>query len=225
MNRDAFGLALRISMSLFNQLHPDWQTALAPLRRNFEAIDARLVGQKITPEYELVLQSLNTPIDSIRVVIVGQDPYPNPTHANGLAFSVNRDISPLPGSLRNIFQEVVSDCATTYPENGDLTRWAAQGVLLLNRVLTAQAHQSLSHLTLGWQVITDEIARILGTRNVVAILWGKNAQELLPYFSPELVIKGAHPSPLSAYRGFLGSKPFSRTNEILAGQGHSPIQW
>jgi uracil-DNA glycosylase len=212
-------------MSLFNQLHPDWQIALASLRSNFETIDALLVDQEITPVYELVLRSLSTSIDSIRVVIVGQDPYPNPTHANGLAFSVNRSVTPLPASLRNIFKEVVNDCSTSYPDNGDLTRWAEQGVLLLNRVLTTQVNQSLSHLAIGWQVITDEVARILGTRNVVAILWGKNAQELSQYFPRDLVIAGVHPSPLSAYRGFFGSKPFSRANEILMGQGHKPIQW
>ncbi len=225
MNRIAFGHALEIRMSLFNQLHPDWQTALAPLRSNFDVIDAQLIGQEITPSYELVLRSLNTPIDSIRVVIVGQDPYPNPAHANGLAFSVPRNVSPLPASLRNIFKEVVSDCAVVHPDNGDLTRWTEQGVLLLNRVLTALVNQSLAHSSIGWQVITDEVARILGTHDVIAVLWGKSAQELAPYFSHDLVISGVHPSPLSAYRGFFGSKPFSRVNEILAGQGRSSIQW
>ena len=225
MNRIAFGHALEISMSLFSQLHPDWQTALAPLRSNFEAIDAQLIGQEITPSYELVLRSLNTPIDSIRVVIVGQDPYPNPAHANGLAFSVPHNVSPLPASLRNIFKEVVSDCAVVHPDNGDLTRWTEQGVLLLNRVLTALVNQSLTHSSIGWQVITDEVARILGTHDVIAVLWGKSAQELAPYFSHDLVISGVHPSPLSAYRGFFGSKPFSRVNEILEGQGRPSIQW
>lgn len=225
MNRIAFGHALEIRMSLFNQLHPDWQTALAPLRSNFDLIDAQLIGQEITPSYELVLRSLNSPIDSIRVVIVGQDPYPNPAHANGLAFSVPRNVSPLPASLRNIFKEVVSDCAVVHPDNGDLTRWTEQGVLLLNRVLTALVNQSLAHSSIGWQVITDEVARILGTHEVIAVLWGKSAQELAPYFSDDLVISGVHPSPLSAYRGFFGSKPFSRVNEILAGQGRSSIQW
>ena len=225
MNRIAFGHALEISMSLFNQLHPDWQLALAPFRSNFDAIDAQLIGQEITPAYELVLRSLNTPIDAIRVVIVGQDPYPNPNNANGLAFSVTRNVSPLPASLRNIFKEVVSDCEVVHPEDGDLTRWAQQGVLLLNRILTAQVNHSLAHSSIGWQVITDEVARILGTRDVIAVLWGKSAQELAPYFSHELVISGVHPSPLSAYRGFFGSKPFSRVNQILAGQGRSAIQW
>ena len=225
MNRIAFGPALDNRMSLFNQLHPDWQSALAPLRNNFVAIDAQLIGQEITPAYELVLRSLNTPIDAIRVVIVGQDPYPNPAYANGLAFSVNRDVSPLPASLKNIFKEAVSDCELNYPGNGDLERWANQGVLLLNRVLTTQVNQSMAHSSIGWQVITDEVARILGARDVLAVLWGKSAQELSPYFSHELIISGVHPSPLSAYRGFFGSKPFSRVNEILAGQGHSSIQW
>ena len=225
MNRIAFGPALDIRMSLFNQLHPDWQSALAQLRNNFEAIDAQLIGQEITPAYELVLRSLNTPIDAIRVVIVGQDPYPNPAYANGLAFSVNRDVSPLPASLKNIFKEAVSDCELNYPDNGDLERWANQGVLLLNRVLTTQVNQSMAHSSIGWQVITDEVARILGARDVIAVLWGKSAQELSSYFSHELIISGVHPSPLSAYRGFFGSKPFSRVNEILEGQGRSSIQW
>lgn len=212
-------------MSLFSQLHPEWQIALAPLRATIEAIDAQVVGQEITPAYDRVMRSLNTSIESIRVVIVGQDPYPNPTHANGLAFSVEKTVSPLPASLRNIYAELVSDCGVDAPTNGDLTRWADQGVLLLNRVLTAQVHQSLSHSTLGWKIITDEVARILGARDVIAVLWGKNAQELARYFPSGLVISGVHPSPLSAYRGFFGSKPFSRVNEILAGQGRSPIAW
>jgi uracil-DNA glycosylase len=127
--------------------------------------------------------------------------------------------------LRNIFKEAVSDCALNYPDNGDLSRWVDQGVLLLNRVLTTQVNQSMAHSSIGWQVITDEVARILGTRDVIAVLWGKSAQELAPYFSHELVISGVHPSPLSAYRGFFGSKPFSRVNEILEGQGRSSIQW
>lgn len=212
-------------MSLFNQLHPDWQIALASLRSNFEAIDAQLLGQKIAPPYELVLRSLNTPIDSIQVVIIGQDPYPKPGHANGLAFSVNRNISPLPASLKNIFKELVNDCEVVTPVHGDLSRWAEQGVLLLNRVLTTQVGQSMSHSTIGWHVITDEVARILGKRGVIAILWGKSAHELAPYFSHELTITGVHPSPLSAYRGFFGSKPFSRVNETLARQGRAPIEW
>jgi len=212
-------------MNLFSQLHHDWQIALAPLRATFDEIDTQLLGLEITPAYDRVMRSLNTTIESIRVVIVGQDPYPNPAHANGLAFCVEKSVSPLPASLRNIFAELVSDCGVDMPTNGDLTRWADQGVLLLNRVLTAQVHQSFSHSTLGWKVITDEVARILGAHNVVAVLWGKNAQELAPYFQSGLVISGVHPSPLSAYRGFFGSKPFSRVNEILAGQGRSAIQW
>ena len=225
MNRIAFGHALEIRMNLFSQLHPDWQIALAHVRGNFERIDAQLIGQEITPAYELVLRSLATPIDSIRAVIVGQDPYPNPAHANGLAFSVAPGVSPLPASLRNIFIEVISDCGVVHPGNGDLTRWAEQGVLLLNRILTTQVNHSLAHSSIGWQVITDEVARILGTRDVIAVLWGKSAQELEHYFSHDLVISGVHPSPLSAHRGFFGSKPFSRVNEILAGKGRSSIQW
>lgn len=185
----------------------------------------QLVGQEISPSYERVMRALNTPIDSVRVVIVGQDPYPNPAHANGLAFSVGRNLSPLPASLKNIYKELVSDCGVDYPASGDLSRWADQGVLLLNRILTAEINQSLSHSLIGWKEIADEVAHILGAHNVVAVLWGKNAQELAHYFPDGLVISGVHPSPLSAYRGFFGSQPFSQVNALLAKQGHSAIQW
>lgn len=185
----------------------------------------QLVGQEISPSYERVMRALSTPIDSVRVVIVGQDPYPNPAHANGLAFSVEKNVSPLPASLKNIYKELVSDCDIDYPANGDLTRWAEQGVLLLNRMLSTQVNQSLSHSLIGWKVITDEVAHILGAKRVIAVLWGMNAQELAHYFPTELTISGVHPSPLSAYRGFFGSQPFSRVNELLAIQGHPAIHW
>jgi uracil-DNA glycosylase len=212
-------------MSLFSQLHIDWQIALAALRPAIEAIDMQLVGQEISPSYERVMRALSTPIDSIRVVIVGQDPYPNPAHANGLAFSVEKNVSPLPASLKNIYKELVSDCDIDYPANGDLTPWAEQGVLLLNRMLSTQVNQSLSHSSIGWKVITDEVAHILGAKRVIAVLWGMNAQELAHYFPRELTISGVHPSPLSAYRGFFGSQPFSQVNALLAKQGHSAIHW
>ena len=171
------------------------------------------------------MRALKTSIESIRVVIFGQDPYPTPGHAHGLAFSVSSDFTLLPASLRNIFKELESDVGIPVSANGDLSRWAQQGVLLLNRILTTQPGYSLKHELLGWQEITSEIARTLGKRTVVAILWGKNAQELSHFFDSGLTITSAHPSPLSAYRGFFGSKPFSTCNEILR-QNHRPeIDW
>ena len=171
------------------------------------------------------MRALTTPIESIRVVIIGQDPYPTPGYAHGLAFSVSRNVVKLPASLKNIFKELESDCAVERPVNGDLSRWSDQGVLLLNRILTTRAGQSLAHADIGWQVITDEVARVLGERSVIAILWGKSAQELTHYFPAEVVIASAHPSPLSSYRGFFGSKPFSSVNRILVDRGQDGINW
>ena len=212
-------------MSLFSQLHPDWQEALSELRGQIDLIDSKLNPSDLAPEYENVMRALSTSIESIRVVIIGQDPYPTSGHAHGLAFSVSNSVTPLPASLRNIFKELESDVGIPMSENGDLSRWAAQGVLLLNRILTTQPGYSLKHELLGWQEITNEIARTLGQRPVVAILWGKNAQELSHFFDSELTITSAHPSPLSAYRGFFGSKPFSTCNEILHRYKRPEISW
>ena len=212
-------------MSLFSQLHPDWQEALGELRGQIDLIDSKLQTADLAPEYKNVMRALNTSIESISVVIIGQDPYPTPGHAHGLAFSVSSDVTPLPASLRNIFKELESDVGIPMSVNGDLSRWAAQGVLLLNRILTTQPGYSLKHELLGWQEITNEIARTLGRRPVVAILWGKNAQELSHFFDSELSITSAHPSPLAAYRGFFGSKPFSTCNEILHRYKRPEISW
>lgn len=212
-------------MSLFDQLHPDWQEALSELRGQIDLIDSKLQTADLAPEYENVMRALSVSIESISVVIIGQDPYPTPGHAHGLAFSVSSDITPLPASLRNIFLELESDVGIPVSANGDLSRWAEQGVLLLNRILTTESGYSLKHELLGWQEITNEIARTLGQRSVVAILWGKNAQELSHLFDPELTITSAHPSPLSSYRGFFGSKPFSQTNQLLESIGLPAIRW
>ena len=212
-------------MSLFDQLHPDWQEALSELRGQIDLIDSKLQASDVAPEYENVMRALSVSIESISVVIIGQDPYPTPGHAHGLAFSVSSDITPLPASLRNIFKELESDVGIPVSANGDLSRWVQQGVLLLNRILTTESGYSLKHELLGWQKITNEIARILGQRPVVAILWGKNAQELSHFFDPGLTITSAHPSPLSAYRGFFGSKPFTKCNEILRGYTRPEILW
>ena len=212
-------------MSLFSQLHPDWQEALGELRGQIDLIDSTLHTSDIAPEYVNVMRALSVSIESISVVIIGQDPYPTPGHAHGLAFSVSSDVTPLPASLRNIFKELESDLGIPMSANGDLSRWAQQGVLLLNRILSTQSGHSLKHELLGWQMITNEIARTLGQRSVVAILWGKNAQELSHFFDPGLTITSAHPSPLSAYRGFFGSKPFSTCNDILSRNNKPAIQW
>lgn len=212
-------------MSLFDQLHPEWQAVLVHLKSDLDAIDVALIGEDIAPDYADVMRALTVPIDSILVVIFGQDPYPMRSQAHGLAFSVARDVSPLPASLRNIFKELKQDCGLQVGDNGDLQRWSDQGVLLLNRILTTRVGHSLAHADLGWQVITNEVARVLGARGVIAIMWGKAAQELIPYFDNELVIQSPHPSPLSAYRGFFGSKPFSRTNGLLSQKGLNKINW
>ena len=212
-------------MSLFDQLHPDWQEALSELRGQIDLIDSKLQTSDVAPEYENVMRALSVSIESISAVIIGQDPYPTPGHAHGLAFSVSSSVTPLPASLRNIFMELESDVGIPMSANGDLSRWAEQGVLLLNRILTTKSGYSLKHELLGWQEITNEIARTLGQRSVVAILWGKNAQELSHLFDPGLTITSAHPSPLSSYRGFFGSKPFSQTNQLLESIGLPVIRW
>ncbi len=218
-------LELGCSVSLFDQLHPDWKVALKHLQSTLTLIDSQLDRTTIAPDYNNIMRALSTPIERVRVVIFGQDPYPTPGYANGFAFSVSPEISKLPASLKNIFLELASDLGAPMSTNGDLSRWADQGVLLLNRVLTTQSGATLSHKNLGWQEITDEVARVLGGRSVIAILWGKNAEELALCFEPELVIKSPHPSPLSAYRGFFGSKPFSKVNAILEARGQSPMSW
>jgi uracil-DNA glycosylase len=209
---------------LFDQLHPDWKKVLQPYRGSIAKIERSLLGLDISPESSNIFRSLTRPIDSTSVVIFGQDPYPRLGHAHGLAFSVDDSVTPLPPSLRNIFTELSNDCGISRKQ-GDLSDWFYQGVMLLNRVLTTQTSSSLAHSDIGWQEITDAVAKELGKREVVAILWGKSAGELAPYFSPEWRIESVHPSPLSAYRGFFGSKPFSRCNDILIAQNRSPIYW
>ena len=187
-------------------------------------IEARLLGADSTPDFPRIFRSLTRSIKSTRVVIFGQDPYPTQGHAHGLAFSVDDSVTPLPPSLRNIFTELSDDCGISR-KRGDLSDWFDQGVMLLNRVLTTQTGSSLAHFDIGWQEITDAVAQELGKHEVVAILWGKNAGELAPYFSPEWRIESVHPSPLSAYRGFFGSKPFSKCNAILARNKLEMISW
>ena len=209
---------------LFEQLHSDWQAVLEPHKELIKNIEKKLVDIDIAPEFSNIFRSLAHSIESTSVVIFGQDPYPSKGHAHGLAFSVDRAVAPLPPSLRNIFAELATDCRVTRTQ-GDLSDWFDQGVLLVNRVLTTQTGRSLAHSDFGWHEVTDAVARELGRHDVVAILWGKSAGELSKYFRPAWRIESVHPSPLSAYRGFFGSKPFSRCNEILISNGKNPILW
>lgn len=179
----------------------------------------------MTPPMDLILRALSNPVSTTRVVIFGQDPYPTEGHAHGLAFSVDRSVSSLPPTLRNIFEELSIDLGTKKRIDPDLSDWCDQGVMLLNRILTTQIGTSMTHSTLGWQTITDAVAQELGKGDVVGIFWGKSAGELKKYFRDEFSIQSVHPSPLSSYRGFFGSKPFSAANQILITHGLEPINW
>ena len=211
-------------MQLFNQLHPEWQEALLSQRSEIDRIDLFLRNRDIAPSFDLIFRALRHPISNTRVVIIGQDPYPTKGHAHGLAFSVDSTVSPLPASLRNIFEELKSDCAITR-SIGDLSEWADQGVMLLNRILSTEIGSSMAHGKLGWEEITNTIASVLGKQPVVAVLWGRYAAQLAGYFNEEMVITSAHPSPLSAYRGFMGSQPFSAINSKLTELGIPSINW
>lgn len=211
-------------MHLFDQLHSDWQDVLQAYSGSIATIERSLLGVDTSPAFSNIFRSLTCPIASSKVVIFGQDPYPTKGHAHGLAFSVDESVSPLPPSLRNIFTELSTDIGVTRT-SGDLSDWFDQGVMLLNRVLTTRSGSSLAHSDIGWQEITNAVAQELGKHEVVAILWGKSAGELAPYFAPEWRIESAHPSPLSAYRGFFGSRPFSRANTVLEKHSNLAISW
>ena len=187
-------------------------------------------GKNILPKDDEILNAFNyTPLEKVKVVILGQDPYPTPGHAHGLAFSVKSDVRPIPGSLRNIFQELRTDLGGR-PNHGCLTSWAKQGVLLLNTSLTVEAKNPGSHKNIGWNELTAEAINLVSNKkdNVVFVLWGSHAQEQKYFIERQdkhLIIEGVHPSPLSAYRGFLKSKPFSRINKYLQDTGQDTVQW
>jgi uracil-DNA glycosylase len=186
-------------------------------------------GQKamMTPSAERVLRAFDTPPETVRCVIFGQDPYPGPSHASGLAFSVDPTVTALPPSLRNIRQELREDLDIDLPAHGDLSQWATHGVLLLNRHLTTLVGSPGAHRTLGWTHFTDAVVKgLVGTGQFfVAILWGREAGELKPLLGDTPVVESAHPSPLSARRGFFGSRPFSSVNQIREDAGFSPLDW
>ena len=212
-------------MKILEGVHPEWLAALEGVREDIERIESVLESLAFNPQPENIFRALRAPLFEVSVVIFGQDPYPNPSHAMGLAFSVPSNVRPLPPSLANIFLELHEDIGCTIPSSGDLTPWTKQGVALINRVLTVPKWRSGGHANLGWQKITNEIAKVLGEHDVIAILWGNYAQQLAPYFRAGNVIASVHPSPLSAYRGFFGSKPFSKANQLLASKSRRAIDW
>ena len=207
------------------QIDKSWQPLFAKHQSELAHIQAITSTQRITPSRENVLRLFRFPIDHYRAVIVGQDPYPTPGYATGLAFSVRPEISKLPASLKNIFTEYVADTGYNYPNNGDLSVWASNGVALLNSSLTLNLDDKTEHLNIGWQRITSATLNLLAERGCIAILWGSHAQKLGSTFSDSHKVESVHPSPLSAYRGFLGSKPFTRCNQLLAASGQLPINW
>ena len=207
----------------FLPVHSSWKSVLDPLAPAIEKIVQSISKVEVAPSTDRIFAGCEMDLASVKCVIVGQDPYPTRGHAHGLAFSVNSEIKPLPASLRNIFTELVSDLGVQPPKNGDLSPWRDQGVLLLNRVLTTRVGESNAHADIGWQQITGAIAQAAAVQGAFGVLWGKSAQELSHLFTHS--IKSVHPSPLSAYRGFFGSKPFSQVNQELQHRGVSPIDW
>ncbi len=206
-----------------SHVHSSWLPVFEPVSSFIDDILSNIQHDELAPPLESVFRAFSVDLSSIRCIIVGQDPYPTPGNAMGLAFSTPPTIGKIPQSLRNIFTELESDQGHATPANGDLSKWSNEGVLLLNRVLTTRKGETNAHEKVGWQRVTDHIASELGKRDVVAVLWGKQAQELSRFFT--FKVESVHPSPLSAYRGFFGSKPFSKVNHILVSQGREPINW
>ncbi|WP_199430393.1 uracil-DNA glycosylase [Qaidamihabitans albus] len=209
-----------------------WASALEPVGDRIAAMGEFLraevaAGRRYLPSGENILRAFQQPFDDVRVLIVGQDPYPTPGHPIGLCFAVAPDVRPLPKSLVNIFKEYSDDLGHPLPANGDLTPWTRQGVLLLNRALTVQPGKPNSHQGKGWEEVTEQAIKALAARNrpMVAILWGSNARKLKPLLGAVPCVESVHPSPLSAHNGFFGSRPFSRANELLEQQGAGPIDW
>ena len=213
-------------------LDAGWSRALEPVAPDIAALGERLraetaAGRPYLPAGENVLRAFRRPLAEVKVLIVGQDPYPTPGHPIGLSFAVDRHVRPLPRSLANIYRELESDLGIPPAPHGDLSAWSDQGVLLLNRVLTVAPGSSASHRGWGWEKVTEHAIREVVGRNkpLVAILWGRDAAGLRPMLGETPVIASVHPSPLSAARGFFGSRPFSRANDLLVAQGATPVDW
>jgi uracil-DNA glycosylase len=210
----------------------DWAEALAPVEPQIEQMGRFLraelaAGRRYLPHGDHVLRAFQQPLAGVKVLVVGQDPYPTPGHPVGLSFSVGRDVRPIPKSLVNIFRELQADLGVPPPQCGDLSPWTEQGVVLLNRCLTVCPGQPASHRGRGWEAVTDRAISALAERGgpMAAILWGRDAQSLKPMLGPVPWVESAHPSPLSASRGFFGSRPFSRVNRLLVEQGGEPVDW
>ncbi len=215
-----------------DKVGPGWGVPMAAQHRNLAELgdflrEEQAAGRRFLPSAGRILAAFQQPFDDVRVLLVGQDPYPTPGHPIGLCFSVAPDVRPFPKSLQNIFTEYQSDLGLPHPATGDLTQWTTRGVMLLNRVLTVRAGTPASHRGKGWEAFTEQAIRALVARDqpLVAILWGRDARSLRPMLGDTPVIESAHPSPLSAARGFFGSRPFSRTNTLLERLGADPIDW
>ena len=207
------------------QIDSSWKPLFESFQAEITAIQQLIKSQRIAPDPENVLRVFRYPVDHYRAVILGQDPYPTPGYANGLSFSVNPAIVKVPASLKNIFSEYVSDTGFKIPATGDLSSWASSGVALLNSSLTLNLDEKSDHLKIGWQLITGAALEILASRGCVAILWGSHAQKMGTVFDDSQKIMSAHPSPLSAYRGFFGSRPFTKCNQLLLSSGQELINW
>ncbi|MGL4174393.1 MAG: uracil-DNA glycosylase [Actinomycetota bacterium] len=221
-----------MTRSLSSLIDPEWAKALEPVDNQLKVMGGFLraeiaAGRSYLPAGDSILRAFTRPLSQARVLIVGQDPYPTPGHAVGLSFSVGRIVRPIPRSLQNIFRELADDLDVPQPSHGDLSAWADRGVLLLNRVLTVAPGKPGSHRGQGWEQITEQAIRALVNRGgpLVTILWGRDAQNLQPLLGAIPYIASAHPSPMSADRGFFGSRPFSRANTLLQEQGADPIDW
>jgi uracil-DNA glycosylase len=223
---------LGMAEPLTNIVEAGWADALAPVQDRITQMGVFLreqiaEGKSYLPAGNRVLRAFKQPFADVRVLIVGQDPYPTPGHPVGLSFSVDPSVKRLPGSLVNIFREYAEDLGYPQPSNGDLTPWTERGVLLLNRVLTVEPGKPGSHRGKGWEEVTEQAIRALAKRDtpLVAILWGRDARNLAPLLGSIPRIESAHPSPMSAHNGFFGTRPFSRANKLLGNQGADPIDW
>jgi uracil-DNA glycosylase len=211
---------------------PDWAEALAPVDERIAAMGRFLreevrAGRSYLPHGDQIFRAFSRPLADVRVLIVGQDPYPTPGHPVGLSFSVAPDVRPLPKSLVNIYRELSTDVGCDLPSNGDLSPWFERGVMLLNRVLTVAPGAPASHRGRGWEPVTEQAIAALVRRGgpIAAVLWGRDAQSLKPMLGDVPWVESVHPSPLSASRGFFGSRPFSRVNALLDKQGGAPVNW
>ncbi|MWV59515.1 uracil-DNA glycosylase [Rathayibacter sp. VKM Ac-2754] len=209
-----------------------WAEALAPVGPDIARMGDFLrgevaAGRQYLPAGKDVLRAFAAPLADVRVLVVGQDPYPTPGHPIGLSFAVARHVRPVPRSLQNIYRELHDDLGIATPSHGDLGDWTRNGVMLLNRVLTVAPGAPASHRGKGWEAVTEHAIRTLAARDqpLVAILWGRDAANLRPLLGDAGIVESAHPSPLSASRGFFGSRPFSRANALLAERGAEPVDW